>query len=104
MKHSTVYLDMRSLGARTGGTAKAATEPGKPLVHRSRAFRFSPAKRVIGWLQHLLEHPWFAVWLGLGAVLLMLPALKAGLFADDLVQRPFQFQLSELPPQMRELM
>jgi len=55
-------------------------------------------------LQRLLAHPHFPVWLALGAVLLMVPALKTGLSADDLVQRPFQFKLRELPPQMRQLM
>ena len=40
--------------------------------------------------------------LALMGIVLMLPALKAGLFGDDLVQRPVQFTPSQLPAHMIE--
>lgn len=40
--------------------------------------------------------------MAVGAVLLMLPALGAGLFMDDLVQRVMQLRPEELPPQMQQ--
>ncbi len=40
--------------------------------------------------------------LALGAVLVMLPALNAGLGMDDLVQRCVQLAPAQLPPQLRE--
>jgi hypothetical protein len=60
-------------------------------------------KEVMERLKRLLGHRQFPVWLALGAVLLMLPALKTGLVADDLVLRLLQFKLNELPPQIQEL-
>ena len=40
-----------------------------------------------------LEHPWLPTMLALGAIMLMLPALKLGLIMDDLPQR-----MVALPP------
>jgi hypothetical protein len=45
-------------------------------------------------------HPRLPLLLALAAVILMLPALWADLFCDDLIQRPKQFTPAELPPHM----
>jgi hypothetical protein len=45
-------------------------------------------------------HPRLPLLLALASVILMLPALWAGLFCDDLIQRPKQFTPAELPPHM----
>ena len=44
-----------------------------------------------------LEHRYLPVILALGAILLMLPAFKAGLFMDDLVQRAVELKPEQLP-------
>jgi len=53
-------------------------------------------------LRRFLEHRRLPVILGLGAVLLMLPALKTGLVADDLIQRSVELKPNQLPPRMYE--
>lgn len=53
-------------------------------------------------LRNFLAHRHLPVFLALLAVILMLPALRAGLFMDDLVQRVFQLRPDELPPQIQQ--
>ena len=50
----------------------------------------------------LLEHRYLPAVLAIGAVLVMLPALKAGLMADDLVQRAVELRPDQLPARLRE--
>ena len=49
-----------------------------------------------------LEHRYLPVILALGAILLMLPAFKAGLFMDDLVQRAVELKPEQLPAHLRD--
>ena len=53
--------------------------------------------------KRLLEHRQLAVWLTVGAILVMLPALKMGLVADDLPQRVIALRPDQLPPQIHEV-
>ena len=49
-----------------------------------------------------LAHRYLPVFLAIGAVLVMLPALKLGLIADDLPQRAVELRPDQLPPRMHE--
>ncbi len=49
-------------------------------------------------IRHLLEHRRLPLALALAAIVVMLPALRAGLFCDDLIQRLNQLTPAELPP------
>ncbi len=64
----------------------------------------SAGQKVIGWLRVLLEHRHLPVALATGAILLMVPAVKTGLMADDLVQRPIQFKADGVASSMAELL
>ena len=58
--------------------------------------------RVLDWLNRLLSHRQLPVFLAIGAILVMLPALKTGLFWDDLLQRAVELRPDQLPPRMHE--
>jgi len=49
-----------------------------------------------------LEHRHLPAILAMGAILVMLPALKTGLFMDDLPQRAVELKPDQLPPRMHE--
>ncbi|MGA2555970.1 MAG: hypothetical protein ABSG04_06820 [Verrucomicrobiota bacterium] len=49
-------------------------------------------------IRHLLEHRRLPLALALAAIVVMLPALRAGLLCDDLIQRLNQLTPAELPP------
>lgn len=49
-----------------------------------------------------LAHRYLLHFLAVGAILVMLPALKTGLVADDLMQRSVEVRPSQLPPRMHE--
>ncbi|MGA9452273.1 MAG: hypothetical protein WBW41_13120 [Verrucomicrobiia bacterium] len=53
-------------------------------------------------LKRFLEHRRLPAILALGAILVMLPALKIGLFMDDLPQRAVELKPDQLPPRMQE--
>jgi len=55
-------------------------------------------KKLTANILRLLEHRRLPFALALAAIVLMLPALRAGLFCDDLIQRLNQFTPAELPP------
>jgi hypothetical protein len=52
--------------------------------------------------QRLLAHPCLPAVLALGAILVMWPALKIGLAADDLIQRAVALRPGQLPPRIHE--
>ena len=58
--------------------------------------------RVFDFSKRFLEHRYLPAILATGAILVMLPALKLGLIADDLPQRAVEFQPDQLPPRMQE--
>jgi hypothetical protein len=58
--------------------------------------------KVWEWLKRFLEHRYLPVILAVGAILVMLPALKIGLMMDDLPQRAVELRPSRLPPRMHE--
>src|ERR1035441_2214180 len=53
-------------------------------------------------LKRFLEHRHLPAALAIGAILVMLPALKIGLVADDLPQRAVELRPGQLPPRMHE--
>ena len=57
---------------------------------------------MLDFLRKLLGHRYLPVILAIGAILVMLPALKTGLFWDDLPQRAVELRPSQLPPRMHE--
>jgi hypothetical protein len=59
--------------------------------------------RVLHFFQRWLEHPRLAAMLALGAVLIMLPALKMGLVLDDLPQRMIALPPERVPPRIHDL-
>jgi hypothetical protein len=59
-------------------------------------------RKFIDFCEREFGHRRYPLVLALLAVLSMLPALKAGLFADDLIQRPAQFKAADLPPRLLE--
>lgn len=58
--------------------------------------------RILEFAKRLLAHRHLPTVLALGAILVMVPALKTGLFADDLMQRSVELHPSQLPPRMHE--
>ena len=58
--------------------------------------------RVLNFLKRFLEHRRLPAMLAIGAMLVMLPALKLGLIADDLPQRAVELRPDQLPPRMHE--
>ena len=58
--------------------------------------------RVLDFSKRFLEHRYLPAVLAIGAILVMLPALKTGLFLDDLPQRAVEFRPDQLPPRMHE--
>jgi len=52
--------------------------------------------------RRFLEHRSLPVLLAIGAVVVMLPALKTGLVMDDLLQRSIELKPIQLPPRMHE--
>jgi len=57
---------------------------------------------MLGFLKKLLEHRHLPAILAVGAILVMLPALKTGLVMDDLPQRAVELRPDQLPPRMQE--
>ena len=53
-------------------------------------------------LKRFLEHRYLPAILAIGAILVMLPALKTGLVMDDLPQRAVELRPDQLPPRMHE--
>ncbi len=64
---------------------------------------YGTGRGVSAFCKRALEHRRLAVWLAAGAVLVMLPALKLGLVADDLPQRVVALRADQLPPQASEM-
>jgi hypothetical protein len=58
--------------------------------------------RVLDFSKKFLEHRYLPAVLAIGAILVMLPALKTGLFWDDLPQRAVELKSDQLPPRMHE--
>jgi len=58
--------------------------------------------RVLDFLKRFLAHRYLPAILAIGAILVMLPALKTGLFWDDLPERAVALKPSQLPPRMHE--
>jgi hypothetical protein len=59
--------------------------------------------RVWDFSKRFLAHRYLPAALAIGAILVMLPALKIGLFWDDLPQRVIELKPSQLPSRMYEL-
>jgi hypothetical protein len=59
--------------------------------------------RALSFFQRGLEYPRLPVMLALGAVLVMLPALKLGLVMDDLLQRVIALPPDQVPPRIHDL-
>jgi hypothetical protein len=57
---------------------------------------------LLDFFKRWLEHRRLPIFLAIGAVLVMLPALKLGLIADDLPQRAVELRPDQLPPRMFE--
>ena len=58
--------------------------------------------RVWDFSKRFLEHRYLPAILAIGAILVMLPALKTGLMADDLVQRAVELRPDQLPARLRD--
>jgi hypothetical protein len=58
--------------------------------------------RVLDFSKRFLAHRYLPAILATGAILVMLPALKTGLFWDDLMQRAVELKPSQLPARMHE--
>jgi hypothetical protein len=58
--------------------------------------------RMLDFSKRFLAHRYLPAILAIGAILVMLPALKTGLFWDDLMQRAVELKPSQLPPRMHE--
>jgi hypothetical protein len=69
-----------------------------------RSFRCDAGKRskLAALARRVSEHRWLPLALALVAVVMMLPALTAGLFGDDLIQRLTQLRPEELPPRITD--
>ena len=57
---------------------------------------------ILNVLKRFLEHRYLPAALAIGAILVMLPALKTGLVMDDLPQRAVELRPDQLPPRMQE--
>lgn len=74
-----------------------------PKAKRNEAMNADGAgSRVLDFLKRFLAHRDLPLVLAMGAILVMLPALKSGLFLDDLPQRAVELKPSQLPPRMHE--
>jgi hypothetical protein len=62
----------------------------------------STGTRVLDFFKRWLEHRYLPAILAIGAILVMLPALKIDLAVDDLMQRAVELKPSQLPPRMYE--
>jgi len=58
--------------------------------------------RLLDFFKRWLAHRHLPVFLAIAAILMMLPALKLGLIADDLPQRMIELRPDQLPPRMNE--
>ena len=58
--------------------------------------------RVLDFSMRFLSHRRLPAILAIGAILVMLPALKVGLVADDLVQRAVELGPDQLPPRLQD--
>jgi hypothetical protein len=58
--------------------------------------------RVLDFSKRFLAHRYLPAVLAIGAILVMLPALKTGLVLDDLVQRVVELKPGQLPARMRD--
>jgi hypothetical protein len=58
------------------------------------------SRAILAFAKKFLEHRYLPVFLAIGAILVMLPALKTGLMLDDLVQRAVELRPDQLPAQM----
>jgi hypothetical protein len=58
--------------------------------------------RVSDFSKKLLSHRYLPAMLAMGAILVMLPALKLGLIADDLPQRAVELRTDQLPARIQE--
>jgi hypothetical protein len=58
--------------------------------------------RVLDFSKRFLAHRYLPAILAIGAILVMLPALKIDLAVDDLMQRAVELKPSQLPPRMSE--
>jgi hypothetical protein len=58
--------------------------------------------RMLDFSKRFLEHRHLPAILAIGAILVMLPALKTGLMADDLVQRAVELRPDQLPTRLRD--
>jgi hypothetical protein len=58
--------------------------------------------RVLDFSKRFLSHRYLPAILAIGAILVMLPAVKTGLVLDDLMQRAVELKPSQLPPRMFE--
>jgi len=58
--------------------------------------------RVLDFSKRFLAHRYLPAALAMGAILVMLPALKTGLVLDDLPERAVELRPSQLPPRMHE--
>ena len=59
--------------------------------------------RVLDFSRRFLAHRYLPAILAIGAILVMLPALKTGLFWDDLPQRAIELRPSQLPARIHEI-
>src|SRR5208282_6596667 len=57
---------------------------------------------VLDFSKRFLSHRYLPTVLAIGAILVMLPALKVGLVADDLVQRAVELRPDQLPAHMQD--
>ncbi len=57
---------------------------------------------ILAFTKRLLEHRYLPVMLAIGAIVVMLPAWKTGLMADDLVQRAVELRPGQLPVRLRD--
>src|SRR5512139_1563583 len=58
--------------------------------------------RALDFSKRCLAHPYLPAALAIGAILVMLPALKIGFVADDLPQRAVALRPDQLPPRMHD--
>ena len=57
---------------------------------------------VLDFSTRFLSHRHLPIFLAIGAILVMLPALKIGLVADDLVQRAVELRPDQLPARLQD--
>lgn len=58
--------------------------------------------KVWAFTRRFLEHRYLPVFLAIGAIVVMFPALKTGLMADDLVQRAVELKPGQLPVRLQD--